>query len=313
MNKNIEYLIISERYLELSKYIELGIVKMEDAVNELIHLNDAFYIYRFARDVKDAPIDKLADVVIATQNAKYIYKFAFDVKDAPIDKLVDAVIATQNAEYIYEFAYDVKDAPIDKLVDAIIATQNAEYIYKFARDIGSAPVDRLANVLIDMQNAEYIANFILDISTISVETFKNLVETFLVIGNAHNIWDFILKYNQYIKKRLNEVFYPRNIMKELFQKLVAKKDMFYIKELLKLLSVEEVTQYVLETNDADFIVEFKTFVSFCDNNISIYSLSDASLFQYLAKLYKANDFENIRKNREVFSSLFQNEEEIIRK
>lgn len=48
MNKNIEYLIISERYLELSKYIELGIVKMEDAVNELIHLNDAFYIYRFA-------------------------------------------------------------------------------------------------------------------------------------------------------------------------------------------------------------------------------------------------------------------------
>ena len=132
-----------------------------------------------------------------------------------------------------------------------------------------------------MQNAEYIANFILDISTISVETFKNLVETFLVIGNAHNIWDFILKYNQYIKKRL--------------------------------LSVEEVTQYVLETNDADFIVEFKTFVSFCDNNISIYSLSDASLFQYLAKLYKANDFENIRKNREVFSSLFQNEEEIIRK
>ena len=369
MNKNIEYLIISERYLELSKYIELGIVKMEDAVNELIHLNDAFYIYRFAWDVKDAPIDKLADAVIAAQNAKYIYRFAWDVKDAPINKLADAVIAAQNAEYIYEFARNVKDAPINKLadaivatqnaeyiykfagsvcvapkdqladaiaatqnaeyiykfahdlygfsinklVDAIIATQNAEYIYKFARDIGSAPVDRLANVLIDMQNAEYIANFILDISTISVETFKNLVETFLVIGNAHNIWDFILKYNQYIKKRLNEVFYPRNIMKELFQKLVAKKDMFYIKELLKLLSVEEVTQYVLETNDADFIVEFKTFVSFCDNNISIYSLSDASLFQYLAKLYKANDFENIRKNREVFSSLFQNEEEIIRK
>ena len=260
MNKNIRYLIISERYSELSKYIEFGIIKMEEAIKELIHLNDALYIYKFARYIKNASIDKLAD----------------------------AIITTQNAEYIYNFAHYVKNAPINKL----------------------------AHVLIDMQSTEYIANFILDDSNISVETFKNLVETFLTISNAKNLWIFILrcKSNQYIKDKLNEVFYPRNIIKELFQNLVARKDIFYIKELLKIASMEEVKQYVLETNDADFIAKFKDFITFgITNKLSVFSLSEENIFKILRRLYIQEDFKTIRQYREVFNSLFQDEEEVKRK
>ena len=54
MNENIRNLIIKEKMPELSKYIELGIVKMEDVFNELMSLNNIDYFYSFALYVKGA-------------------------------------------------------------------------------------------------------------------------------------------------------------------------------------------------------------------------------------------------------------------
>ncbi len=38
------------------------------------------------------------------RDAQYIYKFAFEIKNAPIRKLAEAVMETGNAKYICNFA-----------------------------------------------------------------------------------------------------------------------------------------------------------------------------------------------------------------
>lgn len=73
-----------------------------------------------------------------------IYVFAWGVKGAPLEKLADAIIATKDARYIYEFACGVKGAPIEKLAKAIIATGNMEYINLFVQET-MAKLIKLAN------------------------------------------------------------------------------------------------------------------------------------------------------------------------
>ena len=144
-------------------------------------------IYEFAKNVKEANIDKLEDVIIAIgkdsikdsnfdeedakkayQAAEYMYNFAENIEGAHIDKLEDAIIAICVSkiamgvnEYVYKFARNIKEGKnIDKLEDAIIATGDAEYIYYFARDVKDANIKKLEDAIMETKNAKYICCFI---------------------------------------------------------------------------------------------------------------------------------------------------------
>lgn len=71
-------------------------------------------------------------------NAEFIYYFAKGVKGAQLDKiviekLVEAIVKTNDAKYMYLFARNVKGTIIEKLAEGIIKTNKAEYIDRFSK------------------------------------------------------------------------------------------------------------------------------------------------------------------------------------
>ena len=83
-----------------------------------VHINTE-YIYLFARDIENAPINKLANIVIKSDDAKYIYLFAKDVEKAPINKLAKAIIETNNTQYIRLFFKNIKNKSIARLSNTL--------------------------------------------------------------------------------------------------------------------------------------------------------------------------------------------------
>ncbi len=111
-------------------------VPINKMANTICEIGCFDYIYLFARDVKDAPIDKL-QIFLCKQRekndllAKYIYLFASNIKGANIYMLTEAICNVGNPEYIYYFASDIKGAPIELLIDAICASNDIFWIEKF--------------------------------------------------------------------------------------------------------------------------------------------------------------------------------------
>ncbi len=77
---------------------------LEDLV---IQAGDAYFIYRFARNVKGASISKLEDALIRTGNACYIYYFAESVEGADIANLWSGIQTTCDQFWINPFKSNI--------------------------------------------------------------------------------------------------------------------------------------------------------------------------------------------------------------
>ena len=82
-----------------------------------------------------------------------LYTELAKIEGAPIDKLAEAVISTEDIYWMYVFARDIPDAPVVKISDVFIemlmdnfydAGVLAEYMFYFAKDVSGAPVESLA-------------------------------------------------------------------------------------------------------------------------------------------------------------------------
>lgn len=259
MNNNIKNLIINKEFKQLSKYIELGIIKMEDALNEVIHLQNPKYIWDFAYFVKDAPIEKLALAAIETQNAAYIYLFAsymqklngMPLKKSLLDKFSKAIIAIHDARYIYTFACDIKEAPIKELAEAIIATGDAGYIYPFARDIKGAPMQELKKAIINMKDAEYMYLF-------STQLIKRPSKEFaFAIANTKNA-EYIYFYALYMQKENNNLF-KNEFLEKFSHAIIATGNADYIYRFardIKEAPIKELAKAEIATKNAEYIYLF---------------------------------------------------------
>ena len=131
-------------------------------VGALAKLNEGYYLAEIAKCTKDEMIKNMILNIILNEmnNAKYVYNYAKVVGDAPIDKLAQAIIKLQSAEYIYKFAKDIENVPIKELAEAIIRTNNSEYIFSFAKWVSGAPIGKLADAIIASGNITYMELFI---------------------------------------------------------------------------------------------------------------------------------------------------------
>ncbi len=131
-------------------------------VEALVKLNDGYFLLKIAKSTKDDTVkNKILNIILnEMNNAKYVYNYTKEIEDAPIDKLADIIIKLGNEEYIYKFARDIKGAPIDKLAVAIIKINNPEYIFYFAKDVNGAPIDKLADAIITSGNTTYMELFV---------------------------------------------------------------------------------------------------------------------------------------------------------
>ena len=285
MNINIRNLIIDGEFDKLNRLIKLGVIKMDDALNEVYNLNDGKYFYNFAYFVEFASKDKLVKRLIATKNAEYIFKFARDIIGAPIDELALGIIATKNAEYIYEFARRIKGAPIEKLALGIASTYNGCYIIYFAEFIHGAPIEKLAEAIAGTNDANNISYFILYIDEISLKTLKKLVEALLKTNDEECICEFISNIDEDLKEKLSKAFYPINIMEQLYQKLVASKDITYIRSLLDTdeTIIKIILQYITDTKDEKFVYN------------CMHELGGIFAYQFFLEIVELKDFEAISK------------------
>ncbi len=189
MNPKLEDRIIAtgDAYYIYKYALEVKGASIQKLENAILASGDNKYIYSFARDIEGANIKKLENAILASSDAEYIYLFARDVNGASIEKLEDALILTANAEYIYYFATEVKGANISRLEDAIIRTCNAEYIYYFATNVKGANIEKLEDAVIATKNAEYIYYFAKDVKNANIEKLEDAV---IATNNAEYIYKF---------------------------------------------------------------------------------------------------------------------------
>lgn len=377
MNRNIRNLIINNSFEQLNTLIKLGVIDTDDVLKTFYSLKEGWLIRFFASQVKDAPIDKLAEVIILIKNPRDIYEFARDIEGAPIDKLAKAIIETRDAKYIYLFARDIKGVSIDEFADAIIATGSALYIYYFAcdiegapinklayavlatrkaaeindfalgmqnkgllneklmlkfaetlmdikeaskiylfalnikgapvdelaeaeiacqdeeficlfaRDIKGAPIDKLGRAILNGNKAYFISFFVLNVDNIPLDLLKELVLALLATNACEYISNFILRMNENLKANLLKAFSPKDIVRELYQKLVSYKNVHSVYALVNHLSFndtttkEDIKQWILDTNDALFIYECRA------------SLDKNFLSEFINKIVELKDFKVI--------------------
>ena len=102
--------------------------------------------YNFSEDLDEKIIDKMASTLNEIGEAKYIHRFATQVENAPIYKLAKGIINTKNVEYITLFA-QIKGAPVEELADSVAKYGDAQAIYNFAMTVENVPKDKLTKVI----------------------------------------------------------------------------------------------------------------------------------------------------------------------
>ena len=143
---NIEY--------TFSFFNKLVMKPFEDLIIEHGSLLD---IYRYARDIRCADINKLEDAICKTDlydKSLYAYLFAY-LPGADIKKLGKIVIDSNDIELNYLFAKNFKEADIEEHEKVLLNAKNRvsmdadQYCYLFAKNINGANIEEHAKVLSD--------------------------------------------------------------------------------------------------------------------------------------------------------------------
>lgn len=187
VNEVVKWIIYSqnvEGMFLVAKYVNIGKNAIGRLAREVSKSGNAEFIYRFAKEIEEAPINELTKGIIATKKNNYICKFAVDIDKADVQRLGMAIIALHDAYYIMLFLRKVKLISKDmksRLIQEIINLKEAIYIYECATEILDAPIEDLANALIETTEPREIFYFLRDFKnrlkdTIVIRLLKRIVE-----------------------------------------------------------------------------------------------------------------------------------------
>lgn len=211
----------------INNLIKLNIINLNDLTKEIINTKNIEYIFKLALYIKNAPVDKLIDIICeTTESGYYIFALA-ELKNAPIEKLANAIIRINNVEDILAFAEHIKNAPIDKLADIMIKTGNIEYIYFFARDVENAPINKLEKAIIETNDMKYIKLFFKDIKNKLIAKQSNIPEITcsdeeIELENYNTLLDYI-KENNYKQIKENKKEFAILFSDNKSKKLIKRK------------------------------------------------------------------------------------------
>lgn len=230
--------------------------------------------------------------VMASNDAQAIYYFARYINGADKDSLEEKIINTNDPYYICEFAC-LKGVSPEALINKIISLKDGKYIYYLAKNLKSAPIEKLSLAMLNTTNPEFIYFFLLYVPNVPIKMFINHL---MNLGSYEYIAKLIIFYdNSQTQKELQEnpiIKYLETHYLDLIEYMKTCPDILTIKSLNNLKSVE------LQ----------KIFLS-----IYLNLLNDEEKLKALKELYINNDFETIRENRDIFSKLFKEDNEIMRK
>lgn len=171
MNKNlveIVYNCYKDNGKLVNKLLENNIITMEQLINIAVVESENFRcVYNIAKYVKNAPIDKLANIIIQSKSAYNIYIFA-DIENAPIEKLVDALIELKESEYVYKWimALDQKNNIHNNIMDKLLTficddsrPDFPSYISHIARYSNNLNIEKFVDAIIKTDDADEIDEF----------------------------------------------------------------------------------------------------------------------------------------------------------
>ncbi len=119
---------------DIRKYVHGN--TLEELVDAVVELGDEKFVRKFVQEfpqLSRQQLNKLEQVVIASNNIDEIYKYITNAKEViNIEKLEDAVIASTDKQAILDFYKLVKGSNYEKIKKALINSEdNAYVVYEF--------------------------------------------------------------------------------------------------------------------------------------------------------------------------------------
>ncbi|MEE3343200.1 MAG: hypothetical protein VZS44_03830 [Bacilli bacterium] len=150
---NMEEDVIGRNIVELSYWYASKVKGADIATHEDIvcFSKDLVWISSFMRDVKNANISRLDNIIIDSGDPYYNYITA-TIPKIDIKKHGMAIFLSGDPEYNYLFAKDIKGADIKLHEKAVALSENERFISKFMKNIPGADLNVLSKAVIKGEN-----------------------------------------------------------------------------------------------------------------------------------------------------------------
>lgn len=224
-----------------------------------------------------------------------------DMGIVDLNSLAKEIVSKRNVRELHYLLMDLqaRNLPLDEIVDATIKTKDIHFIMEVTSLMNflgyKEQVSKLCRVVLESSDVFAMIRLAKTIPGISSE------EVFINVLASNNLQAMVS-----LLKQVN--FNKENKHKSAFDIYVEENVSKLLEVVLKPEHLDFLVQTRQELKDATIIAYFNQFIA----DMVKKSTEQTDLFAYLIELYQKGDFEAIRNNKELFSTLFQDKEEITR-
>lgn len=218
-----------------------------------------------------------------------------------LDALVKEVISTKDVHKIHFLLMNLKthNLFLEGIIEEAIATKDIGFIVELTSLMNFLGYKELVYKLsLEVLNSDNLFAMIHLAQTIPGVSFDAVFNRVLASDDNLQVIVSLLKRVDFNKEDKDKL--PFDIY-------VEKNSNKLLEVILKPENLDFLVQTRQELKDATIISYFNQFIA----DMVKQSIQQTDLFTYLLELYQKEDFETIRNNREIFSTLFKDEDEEI--
>ena len=292
-SKNIIKKILIERELnklflskDIDTIIKVGLIIDDKDCNyqkRLISLNNAFYIYRYAKEVKSSNIELLENAIIDLNDLEYIYLFAKDIENADINKLESIIIKSNNIDYLIKFYNNIKNCNTKLIEDTIVNYRKIDKLIKFAIKCRNINLNRIQKIVLEYGKSEDIVNFCNYVKGIDI---KYIEDEIIKRKDYRTIYKIAATINNSDKYKLEETIINSNNAKYIYRFAT------YVKGA----NIEKLEEAIIKTNNLKYLYKFMLIDNCNKNNIlkRILELDEYTIYEKMDKIIEIiNNIPNI--------------------
>lgn len=187
-------------------FIRKYFIKKE--INDLFSKNDIEEIIQTGTEIIDPYVSNIyQQQLISMNNAKYIYLYAKYVEKANVELLENALVELNDLEYIYLFARDVKNSSTMRLEKIIAQSLNINYIIKFANEVEHVNINLFEDMLI---GEGCIAKLIEYVNSVTKCNRFRIIQKIINSGTPKEIMDLKKKQDLLGKKPIEDELMMHN-------------------------------------------------------------------------------------------------------
>lgn len=247
--------------------------------------------YNLRKLIKKARIDKgimLNDLI--------------DMGIVSLDDLVKEIVSMRDVHELHYLLMNLQahNLPLEEIVEDTIVTKDSHFIFEVIALMNFLGHKELVYKLsLEVLNSDDFFAMIHLAKTIPGVSYEAVLNRVLASNNLYAIAS-LLKQVDFNKDNKN---------KSAFDLYVEENVSNLLEVILKPENLDFLVQTKQELKDVNLIATFNQYIA----DLVKQSIWQADIFAYLLELYQKGDFEAIRNNREVFSTLFQDKEEEIKR